>query len=363
MNFESMEKLVHASLYEGYILYPYRPTSVKNKVRWLFGGLYPKSYVGEQLGSESSKLVTQCLLEGGKAPSLTIKARFLHLTSRSVCVVDPPVSELLAKDEHLMKPVDMLRVEGRVLRPWEESVEREIAVDGVGMGEKRRVPFTFAASRTVEPVKNASGQIVGALVRVQHEVNGVVEVDIARVEGAGVENAICKMTVSVENLTALDAGVDRDAAMLRTFASSHVMMGVEGSGFVSMTDPPAHLAEMVGAFVNQGAWPVLIGQEGERSLMLSSPIIFSDYPQIAPESPNDLFDACEIDEILTLRIMTLTDDEKREMAAVDPRARELLEKTELMGAEQLKSLHGAMRGHPGLGGPRTSSLERSGGDS
>ena len=78
--------------------------------------------------------------------------------------------------------------------------------------------------------------------------------------------------------------------------------------------------------------------------MLSSPIILYDYPQIAAESAGDLFDSTEIDEILTLRIMTLSDDEKREIRSVDSRARELLERTETLPAEQFMKLHGAMKG-------------------
>jgi hydrogenase maturation protease len=64
---------------------------------------------------------------------------------------------------------------------------------------------------------------------------------------------------------------------------------------------------------------VLVGKEGTADSILSSPIILYDYPKVAPESPGDLFDATEIDEILTLRILALTDEEKREMAAIDSR--------------------------------------------
>ena len=78
--------------------------------------------------------------------------------------------------------------------------------------------------------------------------------------------------------------------------------------------------------------------------MLASPIILYDYPEIAPESPGDLFDSTEIDEILTLRIMTMTDQEKREMRAVDERARKILERTELMSDDELLKMHGTLRG-------------------
>ena len=77
--------------------------------------------------------------------------------------------------------------------------------------------------------------------------------------------------------------------------------------------------------------------------MLASPIILYDYPQIAPESAGALFDGTEIDEILSLRILTLTDDEKREMCETDPQARSLLERTEALDAEQWLKLHGVMR--------------------
>lgn len=113
--------------------------------------------------------------------------------------------------------------------------------------------------------------------------------------------------------------------------------------FVSLLDPPAPWREAAAGCRNVGAWPVLVGEEGQTDTMLSAPIILYDYPQLAPESPGDLFDGTEIDEILTLRILTLTDDEKRTMAAVDERARALLARTEALGAEELMRLHGAVR--------------------
>jgi hypothetical protein len=88
---------------------------------------------------------------------------------------------------------------------------------------------------------------------------------------------------------------------------------------------------------------VLVGEEGQRNMLLSSPIILSDYPQIAPESPGDLFDGGEIDQLLILNIMSLTDEEKEEMRASDPRAREILERCESLSPEELMNLHGAIR--------------------
>jgi hypothetical protein len=139
--------------------------------------------------------------------------------------------------------------------------------------------------------------------------------------------------------------------LLRALVSTHTILGVGDGAFVSLLDPPAPWAEAAAACRNIGTWPVLVGAEGDRDTMLSSPIILYDYPQVAPESPGDLFDGTEIDEILTLRILTLTDDEKRAMAAVDERARALLTRTEGLSGEELWRLHGAARGkgHDELG--------------
>jgi hypothetical protein len=86
--------------------------------------------------------------------------------------------------------------------------------------------------------------------------------------------------------------------------------------------------------------------------MLVSPIILSDYPQVAPESPGDLFDGAEIDEILTLRILTMTDSEKEEMRQMDYRTRRILERTENLSPSQLMQLHGTLRNPHALAGDR-----------
>ena len=63
VNLDQVEKIAEAVLYEGYMLYPYRPSSVKNQQRWNFGVLYPPSYCDGQTGSEASAMQTECLLK------------------------------------------------------------------------------------------------------------------------------------------------------------------------------------------------------------------------------------------------------------------------------------------------------------
>jgi hydrogenase maturation protease len=201
--------------------------------------------------------------------------------------------------------------------------------------------FAFPAKEETEPLRDASDRIVGLILRKRESVQGTIEI---KAEHASDE--LFKVQVRVKNLTLLqnEAGqISRDAAMTRSLVSAHILLGSVDGQFVSLLDPPENLKRFAESCQNVGVWPVLVGTEGQRDTILSSPIILYDYPQIAPESPGDLFDGTEIDEILALRIMTMTDDEKREMRNTDDRARKMLERTETLPMEHLMKLHGTLR--------------------
>jgi hydrogenase maturation protease len=170
---------------------------------------------------------------------------------------------------------------------------------------------------------------------------GELEGEVA-VGAAPVSTGVLRLRVVARNMTATAAS-DRARATGASLASAHVLLGVTGGEIVSSTDPPPHLRDAADASANEGVWPVLVGPRGRRDVALASPIILEDHAQIAPESPGDLCDATEIDEILTLRILTLTDAEKAEARATDPRARAILDRAEALGPDALLSLHGALR--------------------
>jgi hypothetical protein len=159
------------------------------------------------------------------------------------------------------------------------------------------------------------------------------------VESEPLDERAYRFTVRIANLTPRADAESGRRAML----SVHTLLRVEHGEFVSLLDPPDAYRSAATACRNVGTWPVLAGAEGDRTLMLSSPIILYDYPQIAPESAGDFFDGTEIDEMLTLRVLTLTDDEKREMREGDERGRDLLARTETLPPEHLARLHGAVR--------------------
>jgi hydrogenase maturation protease len=245
----------------------------------------------------------------------------------------------------LFRAVESLRVGERLYQTWQEAEEREVVLGEIplaGLLDRPRVqPFTFPGGRRAEPVRGPGGEVRGVLVREQQAVSGVVEV--AAVEAA---DGLFRLTLRVLNRTPLaDAGRrSRDDALLHSLVSAHALLGVRGGAFVSLLDPPDCWRAAAAACRNVGVWPVLVGAEGQADTVLASPIILYDYPQVAPESPGDFFDGTEIDEMLTLRVLTLTDEEKRAMAAVDERAGDLLARTEALARDQLRSLHGTVRG-------------------
>ena len=345
MNLATVDQIAKAVLYEGYMLYPYRPSSVKNQQRWNFGVLCPRSYSEAQNGSDAWTMQTECLVEGSSLTGLEVRVRFLQLVTRSVGELKMPTSELLPDEKPDFRPVERLAVSGRVYQPWQEAVEREVTLPLCNIEALIHAPlrqsFTFPASDGFECLREGEGPITGVVIRQQSTLRGMLKIRSERVG-----DDLFKVRVSVRNRTPFAGAqhASRENALLSSLVSAHTILGVQKGKFVSLLAPPEQMSELAASCKNVGTWPVLVGEEGQCDTVLSSPIILYDYPQIAPESAGDLFDGTEIDEILSLRIMTLTDDEKREMSQSDERARQMLERTETMPVEQFMKLHGVLRG-------------------
>jgi hypothetical protein len=345
MNSALVDGIVRAVLYEGYMLYPYRPSAVKNRQRFNFGVVYPLAYSEAQGGTDAWTMQTECLVLGSSDTRCKVCVRFLRMITRSIGKVLTPLSELSAVTAENMERVEALEVDGKVLQSWQEAVEEKIQVAEFSLGElagqTMQWPFRFSATHEKEAVRNAGGLIAGIIQRQKASLTGVIDL-AAGEEAAG----LFQFSVRISNESRIEnaAIMARDEALTRSLVSTHTILEAREGEFVSMVDPPGAYREIAQACQNAGTWPVLVGEEGCRDTLLSSPIILYDYPQIAPESPGDLFDGAEIDEILMLRIMTLTDAEKREMRQSDERARTILERTESLPEEQLLKLHGALRG-------------------
>jgi hypothetical protein len=310
---DPIRRIADAVLYEGYLLWPYRKTALKNQQRFTFGGVYPPAW--EQ---DRSVVQAQALLEGADA-HVEIAARFLQVVRRQVLRRTPGSGAL--------QPVEELGVDepssaGRQrLISWDEAVEREL-----GPGPVRLAPG--------EQLEEVAG---GAIRRSWEAVEGEVSLVRDRLSGD-----LSRVRVRVANTTAWPGGA-REQVLRRTFCSLHVVLRAVGGSWVSLTDPPSHLRREAALCENVGLWPVLVGRPPRRDTLLACPIILADYPEVAPESPGDLFDSGEIDQMLVLNILSLTEDERRAMRDCDPRAREILERTEELSEEQIMRLNGAVR--------------------
>ena len=288
MNIRAVERIADAILYEGYLLYPYHRSALKNHRRWDFGIVYPP---GHESDNEPSVLRTECLVEADRDASIQVHLRFLQVV----------------RDESM-----------------EDASPRTLSVAHPLENQRTLTGFEFPPG-------------IQAFLEVAAE---------------PIEDRVVRVSVSVKNTK--EAPEDR---RLSSLFSTNAILSMSGGEFISLLDPPERYRQHASECRNVGLWPVLVGESGTRNVMLASPIILYDYPQLAPESAGDLFDATEIDELLTMRVRTLTDDEKEQVRNGDPRGREILERSERLSAEELLRLHGTMRSpnftesnHIGVGG-------------
>ncbi|HEY7286886.1 MAG TPA: hypothetical protein VH497_15670 [Vicinamibacterales bacterium] len=283
MSFARAQQIADAVLYEGYALYPYRASAAKNRFRWQFGIVAPRAprEHGEPCFSQ-----TDCLVIGDE-PRVSVRVRFLR-PHRSA-------TGWLRGDAHC--------VDAGFALP-SDAIRRERTVTLGGADVDAHLIFTAE-----------------------------------RVE------SFVKLRLRLENLEPWRPvfETDRDSMLERSLVGAHLLLAVHGGTFVSLLEPPESAAVLVAGCENRHTWPVLVGDRPARTLMLSSPIVLYDYPSVAPESPGDLCDGAEIDEILTLRILAMTDAEKREARATDPLVARILDRVEALNPDAVGALHGAMR--------------------
>jgi hypothetical protein len=345
MNAALVDGIVKAVLYEGYMLYPYRPSSVKNRQRFNFGVVYPCAYSEAQGGTDAWTMQTECLVVGNEETQCIVRVRFLRLVTRSIGKLLTPSSVPASVTDGTIEMVERLEADGKTFQPWQEAVEEVIEVTEFNLSalaaQSMQWPFRLSAKQEKQAVRDEVGLIVGVIVRDKASVAGMIELAAERLR-----EGVFKLTTRISNTSRIEGRrpVSREEALARSLVSAHTILELRDGEFVSLVDPPETYRDFAQACQNVGTWPVLVGEAGQRDTMLSSPIILYDYPQIAPESPGDLFDGAEIDEILSLRIITMTEEEKREMRESDERARQILERTETLPEEQLMKLHGALRG-------------------
>jgi hypothetical protein len=288
MNRERALKVADAVLYEGYMLYPYRRSAMKNRQRWSFGILYPPGYHEVGVGTERSQMHSEVLLRvTDPEPALQVQLRFLQLLEQE---------------------------------SGDEGEARSVAFDRtLGAFQVPTQAFSFPLAKS--------------------ELRGTVVIAVDAISAN-----VVKLAIDVTNTSDLQGDAqDRNSALLSSLLSAHTILSITGGEFISLLEPPDELRQAASECKNVGNFPVLVGDEDERDMMLCSPIVLYDYPQIAPESAGDFFDGTEMDEMLTLRVMTMTNEEKNEVRNSGDLVRDLLQRTEANARGQLMRTHGTIR--------------------
>jgi hypothetical protein len=307
MTFAAAEKIADAVLFEGYMLYPYRPSALKNRQRWNFGTLWPRAFAQSQQPQEPFSFQSEVLLDAGQAVAFDLRLRFLQLMPQP----------------------------GFESGSWEIGMVRARTVEAIPISETA-CPVQLTLDLTT---LSAEEKPNAPICFHERPISVALELRVTELEGA-----LCRIAIGVSNESPLPASATaRIEAQPIALTSAHLLIAARNGAFVSLLDPPPQYAAAAQACANRGVYPVLSGPAGDQSLMLCAPIILYDHPQVAPESRGDFFDGTEMDEMLALRVLTLTDEEKQEMRQSDPHARTILERVEQLASGSLLSVHGATR--------------------
>ncbi|ADP80736.1 hypothetical protein [Pseudofrankia inefficax] len=390
--FDAAREVADAVLYEGYLLYPYHSGALKNQVRWQFGVLVPPAVAAAD--GEHATCRTECLLEhlpsagaglachgepgsphwATELGTVHVRTRFLHAVERTVW----------ARQGATFVPAELVATARGDLRADQEATPREedtlVPLAGLlgrspaepaspAEPEAWIVPLTAPAGRDVEPADAhtdpagprvftppaAGREPTGRVVRARHRLDAELRLTARWLPGP---YRVARLTAELRNVSSWspppaspeqpggDRAAARDAALGRSLIAAHLVLSAPGWRFLSLTEPPEWAATYAADCRNERAWPVLIGGGGGTGCadtVLAAPIILPDNPRVAQESVGPFFDATEIDEMLTLRTQTLTDEEKALARSTDPRAADLLDRADHLAPELLERLHGAVR--------------------
>lgn len=313
-------EIADAVLYEGYVLFPYRASAPKNRYRWQWGVVVPHDQVA--VGASEPSTVGFDVPVRSPDVVVTVTARFLHLCHRQV--VDPAG-----------RPVEQAELDGELHITWDEGDERERTTVRLPVADLLDGPhlheFTLEGRHDTEPLPDG-----WELRRRSRDVHGAL-----RLTATTSADGAVHLSADLHNTTPWsEHRAHRDHVLRRSMVGTHLILSARPGDFASVVDPAPWAEAAAGDCRSRGLYPVLVGDD---DVVLAAPIILDDHPEVAPESPGPSFDGLEIDELLALCVQGLTDHEKREARATDPRAAELIDRSEALPAATLKRLHGTVR--------------------
>jgi hypothetical protein len=218
-----LQQLTHGLLYEGYTLYPYKTTTLKNKIPIPFGVLYPKNYC-QYNKYVNSEMQTECITLANDLAELIVQIKFLQISYDN--------------------------------KGW-TAIEHEVSSEKISIknlpGNKNIIPFQF------------------------HLIEGTATIQAAEIRD--IKNAYL-LSVIISNTTPVKktGNITEDEILKYALVSTHTILKISDGEFVSLQKPDKEWRDLIKLCENKNTCPVLI--DAENSIMLSSPIILYDYPQI-----------------------------------------------------------------------------------
>lgn len=325
-----VDNLTRTLLYEGYSLFPYHRSAIKNQKPIPFGVVYPHDYhsCNEHAHAE---MVTDCIVDGNKNSEININVRFLHLIK----------TEIFSKEKENFVPVYELNLNGELYQSGWQTIERKISKGNLTITsptkEMETLPFNFENEFESILLKNENGEITGKKITSILPVEGAVVIKAIPMENMG--NAFRIIVFINNNTPVINAqNISRDEIFRQSFLSTNTILNVENGEFISLQNPGEKWKDLIDECKNKDTWPILI--DGSNTTLLSSPIIVYDYPKINPKSKGDLFDSLEIEEALMLHFSVMSDEEKEKIAQSDEKLRSMLNKVSQVTPDEIISLHG-----------------------
>lgn len=332
-----LENLTRTLLYEGYSLYPYYRSALKNQKPIPFGVIFPKDYNAYNEHSNSC-IQSHTIIKGGKNLKVSITVRFLHLRKTEL------FKHNIENGNNDYEPQFSLDVNGHTYRRGWQTIERKLTVDHVSLrelikGQKIR-PLEFESMNDGEFILNEEKEIIAKQTISVSPIKGFIEVKANKVENRSDSH---RLTVTVTNTTAVENAnmIMRDEALLKSFLSTHIILQAEHGEFISHQDTPEEWKPAIETCNNINTWPILIDKRD--TTMLSSPIILYDYPEINALSSGDLFDSTEIEEALLLHVNLLSEEDKSKIGTGDQKINAMLQKVNNLRPEDLHQYHSMMK--------------------
>jgi hypothetical protein len=329
-----LENITHTLLYEGYSLYPYHRSAIKNQKPVPFGVVFPQNYNTCNKHAHY-RMQTQCIVTGSDDPLIHINVRFLHL-KKTELFEDIPEEDFV--------PINNVHAKSSSYQAGWQTIERSISTGDLQISQliknKKVIPVEFGEMHDSEYVYDESTAVAAKQISSLREIKGAV---IIEATPAGRQNTF-RITVTVINTTPVENAeqVARDEVLSQSFLSTHIILQAADASFISHQNPGEKWEALIAGCENINTWPILIGES--NTILLSSPIILYDYPQINPKSSGDLFDSTEIEEALLLHVALLSDDEKQRIAQGDEKLQAMLDKVSQVTPEELINFHSGLKG-------------------